>query len=102
MGFQSQRPTHVSLLSANIKLYATPGPVNTDIGLLMTGNMLPGLTSLVSNCIEWMDMYEYGDILLNPWILHVSRGLFKASRGSVMMWGMYSWSDMEPLIHLDR
>ncbi|GBO21953.1 hypothetical protein AVEN_161473-1 [Araneus ventricosus] len=41
------------------KLYSSPGPDNTTIGLLMTGNTLPGLTSLVSNCIGRMHVYEY-------------------------------------------
>ena len=38
---------------------------------LMTGKMFPGLTSLISNCIERMDVYRYGDNLMNPWTLHV-------------------------------
>ncbi|GBM30308.1 hypothetical protein AVEN_52710-1 [Araneus ventricosus] len=42
----------------------------------MTGNKLPGLTSLVSSCIGWMDMYWYGDNLMNPWTQHVNRELF--------------------------
>ncbi|GBN51554.1 hypothetical protein AVEN_147220-1 [Araneus ventricosus] len=48
------------------KLYSSPGPDNTTIGLLMTGNTLPGLTSLVSNCIGRMHVYEYGDNIINP------------------------------------
>ncbi|GFX13757.1 HTH_Tnp_Tc3_2 domain-containing protein [Trichonephila clavipes] len=63
--------------STSLTLYASPGPVSIDNGLLMTGNMLPGLTSLVSNIIELMDVYEYGYILMNPWTLHVNRELFK-------------------------
>ncbi|GBM93288.1 hypothetical protein AVEN_148510-1 [Araneus ventricosus] len=52
-------------------LDASPGPVNTTIGLLMIGNTLPGLTSLVSNCIGRMHVYEYGDNINNPhWIIH--------------------------------
>ncbi|GBN18825.1 hypothetical protein AVEN_141948-1 [Araneus ventricosus] len=46
------------------KLYSSPGPDNTTIGLLMTENTLPGLTSLVSNCIG--RMHEYGDNIINP------------------------------------
>ncbi|GBN01967.1 hypothetical protein AVEN_73605-1 [Araneus ventricosus] len=42
----------------------------------MTGNKLPGLTSLISNCIGWMDMYWYGGNLMNPWTQHVNRELF--------------------------
>ncbi|GBM24464.1 hypothetical protein AVEN_41109-1 [Araneus ventricosus] len=57
-------------------LYASPGPANAATELLMTGNKLPGLTSLVSNCIGWMDMYWYGDNLMNPWTRHVNRELF--------------------------
>ncbi|GFX01632.1 HTH_Tnp_Tc3_1 domain-containing protein [Trichonephila clavipes] len=49
------------------KPYASPGPVNTNIGLMLTGNTLPGLTSLVFNCIEQIDVYDYGDNLMNPW-----------------------------------
>ncbi|GBM35048.1 hypothetical protein AVEN_77653-1 [Araneus ventricosus] len=58
------------------QLYASPGPANATIELLMAGNKLPGLTSLVSNCIGWMDMYWYGDNLMNPWTQHVNRELF--------------------------
>ncbi|GBO14079.1 hypothetical protein AVEN_259128-1, partial [Araneus ventricosus] len=32
-------------------------------------------TSIVSNCIGWMDMYWYGDNLMNPWAQHVNREL---------------------------
>ncbi|GBM18635.1 hypothetical protein AVEN_164757-1 [Araneus ventricosus] len=46
----------------------------------MTGNKLPGLTSLVSNCIGWMGMYWYGDNLMNPWTQHVNRELFNLER----------------------
>ncbi|GBN53017.1 hypothetical protein AVEN_156431-1 [Araneus ventricosus] len=42
----------------------------------MTGNKFPGLMSLVSDCIGWMDMYWYGDNLMNPWTQHVNRELF--------------------------
>ncbi|GBM88949.1 hypothetical protein AVEN_146640-1 [Araneus ventricosus] len=56
------------------QLYASPGPANAVIELLMTLNKLPGLTSLVSNCIGWMDMYWYGDNLMNPWTQHMSTG----------------------------
>lgn len=60
----------------------------------MTGNMLPGRRSLVSNGIERMDVYWYGDNLMNPQTMH---------RGgcSVMVWGVCSWSDMGPLMRLD-
>jgi hypothetical protein len=43
----------------------------------MSENMLPGLTSLVSNCFERMDVYGYGNNLMNPWTLRVCRELFK-------------------------
>ncbi|GBO11600.1 hypothetical protein AVEN_145259-1 [Araneus ventricosus] len=46
----------------------------------MTGNKLPSLTSLASNCIGWMDMYWYGDNLMNPWTQHVNRELFNLKR----------------------
>ncbi|GFU43819.1 hypothetical protein TNCV_652111 [Trichonephila clavipes] len=48
------------------KLYASPVPVNADIRLLMTGNTLPGLASLVSNGTELMVVYGYGDNLRDP------------------------------------
>ncbi|GBN75362.1 hypothetical protein AVEN_204951-1 [Araneus ventricosus] len=51
-------------------------PANAAIELLMTGNKLPGLTSLISNCIGWMDMCWYGDNLMNPWTQHVKKELF--------------------------
>ncbi|GBN33108.1 hypothetical protein AVEN_274796-1 [Araneus ventricosus] len=69
--------TSVQILRAVVDfLYASPGPANAAIELLMTGNKLPGLTSLVSNCIGWMDVYWYGDNLMNPWTQHVNRELF--------------------------
>ncbi|GFW90184.1 hypothetical protein TNCV_1790051 [Trichonephila clavipes] len=51
-------------------------PVKTDIALLMTRNTLRCLISLIFNGIEGMDVYGYGDNLMNPWTLHVNRGLF--------------------------
>ncbi|GFX81771.1 transposable element Tcb2 transposase [Trichonephila clavipes] len=54
----------------------TPGPVNNDIGLLMTENTLPDPT------------YQQGTV--------------RVGGGSVMVWGVYSWSDIGPLIDLDR
>ncbi|GBM29393.1 hypothetical protein AVEN_253914-1 [Araneus ventricosus] len=76
MGSQSRRPTFVPLLTLRQKLYSSPGPDNTTIGLLMTGNTFPGLTNLVSNCIGRMNVYEYGDDIINPYTLFVNRGLF--------------------------
>jgi len=73
--FRAEAPLH------DPKLYTSPGPINTDIGLLMTGNMLQDLMSLISNCIEPMYVevygYGYGEKRMNPWNLYVSRGLFK-------------------------
>jgi hypothetical protein len=43
----------------------------------MIGNMLPSLTSVVFNSIERMDVYGYGNNVMNPWTLHVSRGIIK-------------------------
>ncbi|GBL81964.1 hypothetical protein AVEN_50548-1 [Araneus ventricosus] len=63
------------------KLYSSPRPENTTIGLLMTGNTLPGLTSLVSNCIGRMHVYEYGDSIINQQTLFVNRGLFNLCDG---------------------
>ncbi|GBM04121.1 hypothetical protein AVEN_247985-1 [Araneus ventricosus] len=68
-------------------LYASLGPDNTTIGLLMTGNMLSGLTSLVSNCIGRMHVYEYGDNINNPyWIIHpvCQQGTVQSGGASVM------------------
>ncbi|GBM88773.1 hypothetical protein AVEN_100363-1 [Araneus ventricosus] len=68
-------------------LYAFPGPDNTTIGLLMIGNTLPGLTSLVSNCIGRMHVYEYGDNINNPyWIIHpvYQQGTVQSGGASVM------------------
>ncbi|GBN23549.1 hypothetical protein AVEN_237344-1 [Araneus ventricosus] len=74
MGF---RPTRVPLLPARQKpLSLAPGPNNTTIRLLMTGNTLPGLTSLVSNCIGRIHAYKYRDNLINPYTLFDNRRLF--------------------------
>ncbi|GBN71419.1 hypothetical protein AVEN_11248-1, partial [Araneus ventricosus] len=51
MGSQSLRPTRLLLLTAWHNALLLSWADNTTIELLMTGNMLPGLTSLVSNCI---------------------------------------------------
>ncbi|GBM10391.1 hypothetical protein AVEN_169676-1 [Araneus ventricosus] len=96
MGSQSRRPTRVPLLTARYMLYASPGP-DTTIGLLMIGNTLPGLMSLVSNCIERMNVYEYGDNINNPyWIIHpvCQQRTVQSGGASVMVWNMCSWRDM--------
>ncbi|GFT68287.1 transposable element Tcb2 transposase [Trichonephila clavipes] len=48
-----------------------------------------------------MDVYWYGDNLMNSWTLHVNRGLFKLGGGSVMVWGVCSWHNTGSLIRLD-
>ncbi|GBN55783.1 hypothetical protein AVEN_148224-1 [Araneus ventricosus] len=68
-------------------LYASPRPDNTTIGLLMIRNTLPGLTSLVSNCIGRMHVHEYGDNINNPyWIIHpvCQQGTVQSGGASVM------------------
>ncbi|GBN91396.1 hypothetical protein AVEN_107729-1 [Araneus ventricosus] len=68
-------------------LYAFPGPDNTTIGLLMIGNTLPVLMSLVSNCIGRMHVYEYGDNINNPyWKIHpvCQQGSVQSGGASVM------------------
>ncbi|GBM25320.1 hypothetical protein AVEN_232459-1 [Araneus ventricosus] len=85
-------------------LYASPGPDNTSIDLLMIGNTLPGLTSLFSNCIGRMHVYEYGDNINNPyWIIHpvYQQGTVQSGAVSVMLWDVCSWRDMGPLIRLE-
>ncbi|GBO02641.1 hypothetical protein AVEN_202664-1 [Araneus ventricosus] len=66
MASQRQRPTRVPLLPALHKALLLSWVDNTTIGLLMTGNTLPGLTSLVSNCTGRMHVHEYGDNIINP------------------------------------
>ncbi|GBM11550.1 hypothetical protein AVEN_240684-1 [Araneus ventricosus] len=78
-------------------LYASPGPDNTAIGLLMIGNTLPGLTSLVSNCIGRMHVYKHGDNINNPyWIIHpvCQQGTVQSGGASRMVWNVCSWRDM--------
>ncbi|GBM19672.1 hypothetical protein AVEN_199843-1 [Araneus ventricosus] len=85
-------------------LYAFPGPDNTTIGLMMIENMLPSLTSPVSNCIGRMHVYEYGDNNNNRyWIIHpvCQQGTVQYGGASVMLWNVYSWRDMGPLIRLE-
>ncbi|GBM00674.1 hypothetical protein AVEN_118022-1 [Araneus ventricosus] len=68
----------------------------------MTGNTVPDLMSLVSNCIGWMDMYWYGDNLMNPWNQHVNRELFNLVEPLwFLLWSVCSWLDMGPLIRLE-
>ncbi|GFS90718.1 hypothetical protein TNCV_3771411 [Trichonephila clavipes] len=47
--FGAECPLMYPCLLHDTKLYASPGPVNTDIELSMTSNTLRGLTSPVSN-----------------------------------------------------
>ncbi|GBN83421.1 hypothetical protein AVEN_91226-1 [Araneus ventricosus] len=76
MGFRNRCPTRVPLLIVRHTALRLAWAANAAIELLMTGNKLPGLTSLISNCIGWVDMYWYGDNLMNPWTQHVNRELF--------------------------
>ncbi|GFV93632.1 hypothetical protein TNCV_1989441 [Trichonephila clavipes] len=46
-----------------------------------------------------MDVYWYGDNLVNTWNLQV-RGLFKLME-TLMVWGVCSWCDMRHLTGLD-
>ncbi|GFU66539.1 hypothetical protein TNCV_4356951 [Trichonephila clavipes] len=51
MGFRSERPTHVPLLTAWHKvLRPMPVSINTDVGRLITGSMFP-----VINHVSWSD-----------------------------------------------
>jgi hypothetical protein len=79
--YGSRRPTRILLLTAQHK-------------------SLPGLTSLVFNCIDQMDMY---DMETTSWIHRscMSQGTIQAGGDSVMVWGMCSWSDMGPLSRYD-
>ncbi|GBO16382.1 hypothetical protein AVEN_38212-1 [Araneus ventricosus] len=53
-GFRNRCPTRVPLLTVRHTALHSPGPANAAIELLMTGNKLPGLTSLIPNCIGWI------------------------------------------------
>lgn len=75
------------------KFHALPGSANTSIGRLVTINTLFGVMSLVANCIRQMDMYEYGDNLINPLTPTCRWGAFQAAGVSVMVW--------DPLILLE-
>ncbi|GFX01852.1 uncharacterized protein TNCV_370411 [Trichonephila clavipes] len=50
--FGAEGPLVYPCFLDDIKFYASSGPVNTDIGLWMTENTLPGMTSFISNSIE--------------------------------------------------
>ncbi|GBO03753.1 hypothetical protein AVEN_45833-1 [Araneus ventricosus] len=63
---RAEGPLVYRCLLHGTKLYASPGPDNTTVELLMTRNTLPDLTSFVSNCIGRMYVYEYGDNIINP------------------------------------
>lgn len=49
------------------KYYTSSGTANICIGLLMIVNTLPGLTSPVSKCISWIDLYGDGEKLMDLW-----------------------------------
>lgn len=59
------------------KFYASHVPENHAIGLLITGNTIPGLTTFISNCIVRINLYEYRENFMNPWTLHVNKTMFK-------------------------
>lgn len=80
------------------KYYASSGPANLSIGLLMTVNTLTGLTSLVSKCIRWIDLYGYG---INSWISDFTCQTVKSGKVSMIARGVCSLRDMEPLMHLE-
>lgn len=65
MDFLAKSPLLYPCWLEDTKLCVSLGPTITNIGMLMTRNMLPGLTSLVSNYIEQMDIYGYEDNLMN-------------------------------------
>ncbi|GBL83726.1 hypothetical protein AVEN_132637-1 [Araneus ventricosus] len=90
MGSQSRRPTRVPLLTALHKaLRLAWARQHYHTVLMMTGNTSPGLTSLASNCIGRMHVYEYGDNINNPyWIIHpvCQQGTVQSGGASVMVW----------------
>ncbi|GBN09242.1 hypothetical protein AVEN_48120-1 [Araneus ventricosus] len=65
----------------------------------MNGNTLPGLTSLVSNCIGWV--CEYGYDIINPIDPVCQQGTVQSGGASVMGWDVCSWREMGPLIRLE-
>ncbi|GFT22503.1 uncharacterized protein TNCV_3274631 [Trichonephila clavipes] len=90
-----------SMTADKIYLYASPEPVNTDIGLLI-------------DCkhVAWSDKSRFqlnrADGRVRVWRQpHESmdptyqQGTVQAGGGSAMVWGVGSWHDMEPLIRLD-
>ncbi|GBN18053.1 hypothetical protein AVEN_231871-1 [Araneus ventricosus] len=83
MGFGNRCPTRLPLLTIRHTALRLAWALAV-IELLMTGNKFLGLTSLVSNCIGWMDMYWYGDNLMNLWTQHVNRELFNL--GEPLWW----------------
>ncbi|GFS47451.1 uncharacterized protein TNCV_4863521 [Trichonephila clavipes] len=63
--------------------------------------MLSSLKSLASNGIQRMDVYRYGDNLMNPRTPTCQQGTVQVGGGSVIAWGLCSWRDMGTLIRLD-
>ncbi|GFV38939.1 DDE_3 domain-containing protein [Trichonephila clavipes] len=81
--------------SKRVTLYASPRPLNIDIGLLITGNTLPGLKSFVSNGIEltvWRQLHESMD----PTYQH---GTVQAGGGSVMF-RHFRWPPNSPEMNI--
>ncbi|GBO09868.1 hypothetical protein AVEN_99468-1 [Araneus ventricosus] len=67
MGSQRRRTTRVPLLTAlNKALLLFWAPQHFHWTVDDSGNTQPGLTSLDSNCIGRMHVYEYGDNIINP------------------------------------
>ncbi|GFS81101.1 transposable element Tcb2 transposase [Trichonephila clavipes] len=101
MGFQSQRSTHVPLLTAQYKVLR-----------LVRACQHRHWTVDDWKYVAWTDESRFllnrADERVRVWKQHhesmdptYQQGIAQAGGGSVMVWGMCSWRDMEPLILLD-
>ncbi|GBM70167.1 hypothetical protein AVEN_74361-1 [Araneus ventricosus] len=66
MGSQSRRPTRVPLLTARYNALRLSWALQHYHWTADDWKHVSGLTSLVSNCIGRMHVYEYGDNINNP------------------------------------
>lgn len=108
--FRNPKPICLSFLTARHKALSFAWPNNIAIELLICGNTLPRPTSLVlednkllspaSVCFLWMEVYGYGEYLMNPLTPDVNWELFSFG-ALVIIRGVSSWCHMGSLIRLE-
>lgn len=99
MGFRSSRPTRVLLLTVRHEALRLPCTRQYLHFTVNDWKYVAGSDEFRFNYIGRMDVYGYGDNLINPCTLYVNMELFKLVE-ILVIWGACSWCDIGPLIRL--